>query len=45
MGIFDYIILGCIAVSFILAIRNMNKKGGCSGCSGNCSNCNNKEKK
>lgn len=44
MGLLDYIILGCIAVGVILAIRYMKKKGGCCGCSGNCNQCK-KEKK
>ncbi|WP_352400638.1 hypothetical protein [Anaerotignum sp.] len=45
MNFADFIILGCIALGLILAIRQMKKKGGCCGCSGNCAHCKKDKKK
>ena len=45
MGILDFIIIGIVAVAFIVALRFMKKNGsGCGGCSGDCMRCSKQKK-
>ena len=42
MNFADYVLLGCVAMGCVLAVRSIlrqKKRGGCIGCSGCCDAC------
>lgn len=47
MSVGDYIVIGIVALLFVLAVISTvryNLRGGCSGCSGDCSSCGKRKK-